>query len=125
LGLEAEEANVSMAGSYFKKAVDELLDNAFKFSKAGTPVAVACGPSRGRFALSVSDKGRGMTSQQIADIGAHMQFERRFYEQQGVGLGLIIIKRLADLHGGELIIESTLDQHTTVRLLLPLAPEAI
>jgi len=123
LGLEAQEANVAMAGSYFKKAVEELLDNAFKFSKPGTPVAVTSGPSRGRFALSVSDKGRGMTSQQIADIGAHMQFERRFYEQQGVGLGLIIIKRLADLHGGEFVIESTPGQQTTVRLFLPLAPE--
>ena len=124
LRLEAQEASVAMAGSYFKKAVEELLDNAFKFSKAGTPVAVSSGPSRDRFALSVSDKGRGMTSQQIADIGAHMQFERRFYEQQGVGLGLIIIKRLADLHGGDLVIESTLGQQTTVRLFLPSSPEA-
>ena len=115
---------MAMAGSYFKKAVEELLDNAFKFSKAGTTVAVASGPSRDRFALSVSDKGRGMTSQQIADIGAHMQFERRFYEQQGVGLGLIISKRLADLHGGDLVIESLPNQQTTVRLFLPLAPEA-
>ena len=124
LRLEAQEASVAMAGSYFTKAVEELLDNAFKFSKAGTPVAVTGGPSRDRFALSVSDKGRGMTSQQIADIGAHMQFERRFYEQQGIGLGLIIIKRLADLHGGDLVIESTPGQQTTVRLLLPLAPQA-
>ena len=124
LGLEAQDASVAMAGSYFKKAVEELLDNAFKFSKAGTPVAVTSGPSRDRFALSVSDKGRGMTSQQIADIGAHMQFERRFYEQQGIGLGLIIIKRLADLHGGDLVIESTLGQQTTVRLFLPSSPEA-
>jgi len=124
LGLEAQEASVAMAGSYFKKAVEELLDNAFKFSKPGTPVSVTSGLSSDRFALSVSDKGRGMTSQQIADIGAHMQFERRFYEQQGVGLGLIIIKRLADLHGGDLVIESTPGQQTTVRLLLPLAPQA-
>jgi signal transduction histidine kinase len=124
LKLEAQEASVAMAGSYFKKAAEELLDNAFKFSKSGTPVGVVGELSRDRFALSVSDQGRGMTSEQIADIGAHMQFERRFYEQQGVGLGLIIIKRLAELHGGDLVIESTPGVRTTVRLFLPLAPDA-
>jgi CheY-like chemotaxis protein len=124
LRLEAQEASVAMAGSYFKKAVEEMLDNAFKFSKAGTPVTVTAGPSRDRFELTISDKGRGMTSQQMADIGAHMQFERRFYEQQGVGLGLIIIKRLADLHRGDLVIDSTPAQQTTVRLVLPLAHDA-
>jgi signal transduction histidine kinase len=123
LQLDAQESSVAMAGTYFKKAVEELLDNAFKFSKPGTPVAVTCRPTRDSVALSVSDKGRGMTPQQIADIGAHMQFERRFYEQQGVGLGLIIIKRLAHLHGGDLVIESTTGQQTTVRLFLPLARE--
>src|SRR6266545_7404504 len=113
LVLEVPEASVAMAGTYFKKAVEELLDNAFKFSKAGTPVTVTCDASHDCFTLSVSDKGRGMTSQQIADIGAHMQFERRFYEQQGVGLGLIIIKRLADLHGGDIVIERTLGKKNT------------
>ena len=38
-----------MAGSYFKKAIEELLDNAFKFSKAGEPVRVTAGASGGRF----------------------------------------------------------------------------
>ncbi|PYM16846.1 MAG: hybrid sensor histidine kinase/response regulator, partial [Verrucomicrobia bacterium] len=103
--------------------LEELLDNAFKFSRPGTPVRIAGGVSNGRFTLSVGDRGRGMTAQQIADIGAHMQFERRFYEQQGVGLGLIIAKRLAELHGGDLLIESTPGEQTTVQMILPVAAE--
>ena len=119
LTVEATEVAVAMPPQYFKKIVEELTDNAIKFSKAGTPVKVVSGPVDGKYEFSISDRGRGMTPSQIADVGAHMQFERRFYEQQGVGLGLIISKRLAVLHGGDLVIESTPGEQTIVRLILP------
>jgi len=48
-----------------------------------------------------------------------MQFERKMYEQQGSGLGLTIAKRLTELHGGELKIQSGLGTGTTVALRLP------
>ena len=124
LSLDVHEACVAMAAVFFKKIIEELVDNAFKFSMPGAPTSVAAAVSKNRFTLSISDRGRGMSAHQIADIGAHMQFERRFYEQQGVGLGLIIVKRLAELHGGELTIESTPGEQTTVQMFLPLAAPA-
>ena len=48
-----------------------------------------------------------------------MQFERKIYEQQGSGLGLTVAKRLTELHGGELTIQSELGVGTTVELKLP------
>jgi signal transduction histidine kinase len=47
-----------------------------------------------------------------------MQFERKLYEQQGSGLGLAIAQRLAQLHGGELTIESSPGKETTVSVSL-------
>jgi signal transduction histidine kinase len=61
-----------------------------------------------------------MSAAQIAEIGAYQQFERKLYEQQGSGLGLSITKRLAQLLGGELSIESTPDKQTTVQVMLPI-----
>jgi signal transduction histidine kinase len=73
--------------------------------------------------LVVSDRGRGMNKEQINAIGAYMQFDRWLYEQQGSGLGLTIVKRLIQLHGGEFSIDSALDEGTTVTLSLPVQAE--
>lgn len=50
-----------------------------------------------------------------------MQFDRKLQEQQGLGLGLVISKRLADLHGGTLTIEGRKGSGTTVTVKLPKA----
>ncbi|NEP10019.1 MAG: hybrid sensor histidine kinase/response regulator [Symploca sp. SIO1A3] len=122
LHLEVQEASVQIADARLKTIVEELIDNAFKFSQVGTPVRVVSTVQNDTFILSVNDEGRGMTKAQIADLGAYLQFERKQYEQQGIGLGLVIAKRLAELHGGELTIESTPGQKTTVQVSLPLSP---
>jgi two-component system sensor histidine kinase/response regulator len=100
------------------KIVEELLDNAFKFSEVGTPVRVTSKTEGDQFILSITDQGRGMSREQIARVGAYMQFERKHYEQQGLGLGLVLCRLLAQLHGGEVTIESTPNQGTTVNVML-------
>jgi signal transduction histidine kinase len=124
LVLEVEEGTAVMAADRFRKAVEELLDNAFKFSRGGSPVRVQTRTTDRHCVVRVSDQGRGMTAEQVASIGAHMQFERRFYEQQGAGLGLIIARRLAELHGGDLAIDSVQGKHTAVELAIPRAGTA-
>jgi two-component system sensor histidine kinase/response regulator len=119
LKLELKVAAPRIAPSHLEKIIIELLDNTFKYSKAGTPVYVTCGPAPNGFTLSVSDHGRGMTAAQIADVGAYVQFERKVHEQQGSGLGLAIARRLAEVYGGDLTIESTPGQQTTVHVILP------
>jgi signal transduction histidine kinase len=116
-----DTATVRIADEYLKKIVEELMDNAFKFSEAGQPVLVSAQISGDVYVLSVMDHGRGMSTEQIAEVGAYMQFDRRIYEQQGSGLGLIISKRLAELHGGSMTIESVPGQQTAIYVALPLA----
>jgi len=104
---------------YLTKIVEELFDNALKFSVAGTPVRVGVRRESNHAVVRIADRGRGMKAEHIAEVGAYMQFERRFYEQQGSGLGLSICKRLAELHGGSLSISSEVGVGTAVDVRLP------
>jgi two-component system, sensor histidine kinase and response regulator len=119
LRLDLEDVAVVITPDRMRKAAEELLQNAFKFSNGGRPVRVTAQVTGRQYVLAVADEGRGMTAEQIASIGAHMQFERRFYEQQGAGLGLIITRRIAQLYGGDLVIESVHGQQTVAQFLLP------
>ncbi len=118
LHLDLKEAIVYIPELKFKKLIEELIDNAFKFSPTGTLVQVIGRLNDNTFTLSIINRGRGMAESQIADIGAYIQFERKLYEQQGSGLGLIIAKRLVELHGGQLTLESIPDKQTLVHVAL-------
>lgn len=103
-----------------KFIVDELLENAFKFSEPGNRVIVSSVTEGKHLLLTIEDRGRGMTKQQLDKIGAFMQFERSYYEQQGIGLGLEIVKKLALTHAWEFAVTSAYHQGTAATLRLPL-----
>jgi len=113
------EASAAISEDFFTKIVDELLENAFKFSTPGSEVRVQTETDGGLSILRIADRGRGMKVEHIAVVGAYMQFERKIYEQQGSGLGLTIAKRLTELHRGELTIQSEIGVGTTVEVKLP------
>jgi two-component system sensor histidine kinase/response regulator len=95
--------------------VSELVDNALKFSDLGKEVHVFLRTADGRVLLEVVDQGRGMTSDELAQVGAFRQFGRAVFEQQGSGLGLALVKGLVDASLGTLDLRSTPGQGTTVR----------
>lgn len=110
---------VPMSEEYLGKIVGELVQNALKFSQAGSPVQVTLLEQDNQIVLTVMDRGRGISAEHIAKIGAYMQFDRKMHEQQGLGLGLTICKRLTELHGGTLAIQSDPGFGTTVTVKLP------
>jgi two-component system, sensor histidine kinase and response regulator len=119
LQLDIKPELVRIPAENLSKIVEELVDNAFKFSKNTQPVQVSAELRDRRFQLTITDYGRGMTAEQIAKIGPHMQFDRATYEQQGAGLGLVIARRLTELLGGQLTVVSQAGEQTTVRITFP------
>ena len=113
-----------------EQALEQVLDNAAKYSPAGSPVTVTARFEQGQVVLSVTDKGAGLTSDE------KMQFGRRSFRGQrhavgssGSGLGLWVASTLVAANGGTVNATSQgLDLGTTVTLRLPAAasdvPEA-
>ncbi len=120
LVLELADRPAPISEEYLARIVDEVVQNAFKFSEAGTPVTVTAAESGDQLVITVSDRGRGFSTEHINRIGAYMQFDRKMHEQQGQGLGLSIAKRLTELHGGLLTIQSNAEG-TSVAVKLPRA----
>lgn len=119
VNLYPHQCHLQISEIRLSKIIEELIDNALKFSSSGTTIHVNSTYTNNTFRLSFIDYGRGMTSAQISELGAYRQFERKLYEQQGSGLGLIIVKQLAELHGGELQIQSKPQEKTLVQVMLP------
>lgn len=117
--LNVAEADVPIRDDHLWLIISELLENAIKFSEPGTPIDLTTHVTGDQWQFTISDQGRGMTADQISRIDAYMQFDRQYYEQQGMGLGLIITRLLAELYGGELKIISLPEQGTTVSVTLP------
>lgn len=108
--------------------VDEVLDNAFKFSEPGSPVTVHSDHQNSYLHLWISDRGCGMTSKQIASIGEFMTFSSENEAialssvtklAAGSGLGLKIAQKTVELYGGRFLLTSTYQQETTIYLTLP------
>ena len=104
---------------HLNRIVEEIVSNAFKFSLPASPVFVKTQVNHQTFILTVTDHGRGLSQEQIARIGPHMQFDRRIHEQQGAGLGLVIARRLTELLGGQWALDSIPGCQTVVQIIFP------
>ncbi|MDZ4672126.1 MAG: response regulator [Phototrophicales bacterium] len=118
-------AIVQMSENDLNKVLEEAIDNAFKFSKEGTPIVIKTSLEDDYFTISIEDKGRGMSAEQIQSIGAYIQFDRWLHEQQGNGLGLVIIREFMALYNGLLEIDSKSSQGTNLRLKLLVSKEKL
>ena len=118
LEMDLAEFDLAVSSEDFIKIVDELVDNAFKYSNPRSKVAIRTQVTDQQWIFTIQDSGRGMNENQIANIGAYMQFERQFYEQQGSGLGLVIAKTLLEFYGGEIDIQSQEDLGTKISVTI-------
>ena len=103
-----------------KQIALNLLSNALKFTPRGGQVTATLQAHDETMELVVADTGVGIAPEDLKRLGR--PFEQAGDVKQrakGTGLGLSLVRGLAELHGGEMIIESTLGEGTSVTVRLP------
>ncbi|MGE0549516.1 MAG: sensor histidine kinase [Kofleriaceae bacterium] len=106
-----------------RRALDNLLDNAAKYSEPAAPVSFVVHPNASSIAFEITDRGIGMSPDELER--AFTPFWRadqsRTRTTGGVGLGLALARRIARAHGGDVTLSSAPGQGTIARLSLPQA----
>jgi two-component system phosphate regulon sensor histidine kinase PhoR len=120
--MPAEPAEVRGDSEALRQAVDNLLDNAMKYTPVGGTIGLRCVLRGDRVVVEVEDTGIGIEPEHLDRI-----FERfyrvdkaRSRELGGTGLGLSIVKHIVESHGGEVSVESRPGAGSTFRITLPL-----
>lgn len=120
LHLVSVSAEAAVSEHNFAKLLEELLDNAFRYSPPGCPVRVTANLDSTRFHVAISDEGPGVPEAIVAGLRDLGQFQRRFYERHATGLGLAIAVRLAELYGGNVALAPGAERGTVVSVDVPL-----
>ena len=133
LRLQADDAGIRLRGVLPPSALEASLDrravkqivinlvaNALKFTPKGGEVTVTLQAYNGSLELIVSDTGIGIAPDDLARLGRpYVQAKVNPMEAEGTGLGLSLVRALAQLHGGDMTLESRLGEGTAVTIRFP------
>jgi two-component system sensor histidine kinase/response regulator len=117
--MNLSEFKLAINSNDLLKIIEELVSNGIKFSTPGEKIEISTGRENQSCFISVRNEGTGMSGESIAKIGGFMQFNRDLMEQQGLGLGLCIVRLLTTIYKGEIEIDSKPGQYFFIKLRFP------
>jgi signal transduction histidine kinase len=132
--LEVDEAlpTIRAESDKVKDILTNLVTNAIRFSPDGGEIGVRARPVEGGIEMTVGDSGPGIPEKDLPElfqpfftggregVGRHSSGEHQ-HMSRGIGLGLSVVKRFVDLHGGTVSVDTS-PEGTRVRVFLPGAP---
>jgi signal transduction histidine kinase len=126
LALTTEPAEITLTADErrVRQIVFNLLSNAIKFTPSGGRVDVSALAEDGRVEIAVTDTGPGIRSQDLETIFEEFEQTTDGKKAEGTGLGLPLSRKLVELHGGSLWVESEVGRGSTFRFTLPVRHEA-
>jgi len=110
---------VTVDGRMMRQIITNLLDNAIKYSKAGTTIKLELGSEIGKVLIRVIDQGIGIPEADQPKMFQPFRRASNVGDTIGSGLGLSIIKQAVDLHKGTITFTSKLGEGTTFVVSIP------
>jgi signal transduction histidine kinase len=120
--LEEEQPDVLVRSdpNSLRQALGEIMLNAVAFSKATDDIRVAQWAADDWTSIVITDRGPGIPENELSRVfEPFYQVNREWFEQQGIGVGLTLVKGIVELHEGIIEIRSDLEQGTRVTVTLP------
>ena len=119
---EPEQITVTADERRVRQVVFNLLSNAVKFTPAGGRVDISARADDGHVEIAVADKGPGIPAGDLEKIFDEFEQSADGKKVEGTGLGLPLSRKLVELHGGRLWVESEVGCGSTFRFTLPVGP---
>jgi len=124
IGIDEDARTLRGDPHQLRRVLINLLENALRYTPAEGTITLSASRRHGQVILSVADTGEGIDAEHLPHLS------ERFYrldasrarQHGGTGLGLAICKGIVEAHHGQLVIDSTPGQGTTVRVMLPADP---
>jgi two-component system, OmpR family, sensor histidine kinase KdpD len=111
---------VALDDVLIQQVLVNLLENALRYTPAGSPIEITAEERSGELVVSVSDRGPGIAESDRDRI--FVKFERGDASAGGIGLGLSICSGIVRAHGGRIWVESRVGGGASFRFALPLRP---
>ncbi len=112
-------ARVSVDPARLERIIYNLVDNAFKYSAEGSEVEVFARQEEKGVVIGVSDHGIGISPEDLNQIFEPFGRLKSGIKAKGIGLGLVVCKRLVEAHGGRIWVESKLGQGSAFKFTIP------
>ena len=116
-----ENGNLRIKRRFYQTIINELIENALKFSENGTEINVKGFVDGDYYKTKIFNNGSGMDKKSIREIDSFKQFSKNIYEKEGIGIGLALVKNTLKIFNGYMTIDSKENQYTLVEFGVPLA----
>jgi len=115
-----ERGSLNLDEKLLRHILTNLLSNAVKYSPPGSTASLLLAERDGEAVIEVGDQGIGIPLEDQARLFESFHRASNVGNRQGTGLGLVIVKKAVELHGGTISIDSKVDAGTRISVRLPL-----